>query len=193
MHVKKFFATVIMAAAVFVLTVKVDAASAQTHTVQKGDTLYKIGLHHGVSVAQLKAVNNKNGSLIMPGEQLTIPSAPTNAEKNLVARLVEAEAKGESYAGKVAVATVVFNRVESDDFPDSIHGVIYDGRQFSPVLNGTINQPASQASKDAVEEAIAYQGMDNGSLFFYNPDKVSNAYLSGKEVTVVIGNHRFAR
>ena len=48
----------------------------------------------------------------------------SNEEKDLLERLVEAEAKGESYEGKVAVATVVLNRVESSQFPDSITKVI---------------------------------------------------------------------
>ena len=119
--------------------------------------------------------------------------APNAYEKDLLSRLVEAESKGESYAGKVAVATVVLNRVESDLFPDSLHGVIYDGIQFSPVLNGTIEQPASEESKRAVDEALVYQGYDRDSLFFYNPDKAQSDYLSRKEVTTVIGDHVFMK
>ena len=68
-------------------------------------------------------------------------------EKDLFARLVEAEAKGESYEGKVAVATVVLNRVDSPEFPNSITGVINEvvgkAYAFSPVQNGEINKPAS--------------------------------------------------
>ncbi len=62
-------------------------------------------------------------------------------------RLVEAEAKGESYEGKVAVATVVLNRVESSQFPDSITKVINQKNAFSLVQNGEIKKPASSEAK----------------------------------------------
>nr|WP_255688190.1 cell wall hydrolase [Pontibacillus sp. HN14] len=168
-------------------------AHANTHTVQKGESFYKIATKYGVSSKQLQEMNDKETSVIQPGEQLKLPVVPDDYERDLLSRLVEAEAKGESYAGKVAVATVVLNRVESDLFPDSIHGVIHDGIQFSPVLNGTIKQPASAESKRAVKEALAYQGYDNESLFFYNPDKAQSDYLSEKEVTTVIGDHVFLK
>lgn len=150
-------------------------------------------MKYGAPLKQVMAMNNKDTAMIYPGEQVKIPVHASASEQDLLSRLVEAEAKGESYAGKVAVATVVLNRVESDRFPDSIKGVIYDGKQFSPVLNGSINQSASHESKRAVKEALAYQGYDNESLFFYNPDKAQSEYLRNKEVTTVIGNHYFLR
>lgn len=64
----------------------------------------------------------------------------TNNEKNLLARLVHAEAKGEPYAGKVAVADVVLNRVENKQFPDSVESVIYQKNAFQPVQNGSIQK-----------------------------------------------------
>ncbi|MFQ3544984.1 cell wall hydrolase [Halobacillus rhizosphaerae] len=173
--------------------IQAHAESNQTYTVQQGDSFYDIAQKYGISAQQLKAMNDKNGNMIYPGQTLKLPVAPTASEKNLLARLVEAEAKGESYAGKVAVATVVLNRVQSDQFPDSLYGVIYDNYQFSPVLNGTIHQPASSQSKQAVREAIAYQGYDHDSLFFYNPKKASSDYLSNRQVTTVIGNHVFMK
>ncbi|MFC0523435.1 cell wall hydrolase [Pontibacillus salicampi] len=168
-------------------------AEQSTHNVQKGESLYSIATDYGISYKQLQAMNNKSNVTIQPGESLQLPVLPSSAEKDLLARLVEAEAKGESYAGKVAVATVVLNRVESSKFPDTLYGVIHDGKQFSPVLNGTIHQPAGEESKKAVQEAVYYQGYDQESLFFYNPDKAQSDYLEDKEVTTVIGNHLFLR
>nr|WP_256521737.1 cell wall hydrolase [Halobacillus sp. A5] len=170
-----------------------SSAHAKTHTVKEGESIYSIAEQLGLSADQVQAMNNKSNGEVFPGEELKLPVVPTDGEQDLLNRLVEAEAKGESYAGKVAVATVVLNRVESDRFPDSIHGVIHDGYQFSPVLNGSINEPAGQESKDAVEEALDYQGYDQDSIFFYNPDKADSSYLSSQEVTTVIGNHVFLR
>ncbi|MGY4691220.1 cell wall hydrolase [Salibacterium sp. K-3] len=174
------------------------AQAAETHTVKEGQTLWEIAMNHGTSVIDIKAANDKSSGHVDSGETLTIPSGVSGAEQELMARLVHAEAKGESYIGKVAVATVVLNRVESSSFPDSIRGVIYDVSatgypSFSPVGNGQIHQPAGDESRKAVMEAIAYQGQGAGSLYFYNPDTASNHWIATRETTTVIGNHVFAR
>ncbi|MFS0824035.1 cell wall hydrolase [Bacillus sp. 1P02SD] len=174
------------------------SASAATHTVQSGDTFWNLGMKYGVSVLELKKMNNRTSDMIYPGEELEIPVLVTNEEKELLARLVHAEAKGEPYAGKVAVATVVLNRVDSSEFPNSIKDVIYEKASggsyaFSPVADGSINQPADEESKRAVDEALTFRGQGNGSLFFFNPDKSSNPFMMSREVTTIIGNHRFAK
>ncbi|MFZ7825017.1 cell wall hydrolase [Priestia sp. 40] len=168
-------------------------AAETTHRVKSGETLYKIGAEYGVTVKQLKEANHKSTDSINANETLTIPNSISESDKDLLARLVQAEAKGEPYAGKVAVATVVLNRVDSDSFPDSIHDVIYQGTQFTPVQNGEINKAADAEAKKAVNEALAFRGQGKGSLFFFNPDKTSNQWLRQKQVTITIGNHVFAK
>jgi len=89
---------------------------------------------------------------------LGILASISEKEKDLLARLVSVEAKGEPYAGKVAVATVVLNRVAHNDFPDTVTDVIYQKTShgsyaFTPVQNGMINQSADAESKKAVNEA----------------------------------------
>ena len=54
----------------------------------------------------------------------------------LLAALIECEAGGEPYEGKLAVGSVVLNRVASSHFPNSVVGVIYQSGQFSPVASG---------------------------------------------------------
>lgn len=173
------------------------ASAATTHQVQSGDTLWLISKKHGVSVKTLMSTNKKSSHLLFVGEKLVIPQTITAAEKDLLARLVHAEAKGEPYAGKVAVATVVLNRVDSSLFPNDIKSVIYQKDQgyfaFSPVQNGAINQPADAKAKEAVQEALAYRGMGNGSLYFYNPKTAKSTWITSREVTIIIGNHRFAK
>ncbi|MEH7087015.1 cell wall hydrolase [Neobacillus drentensis] len=118
-------------------------------------------------------------------------------EKDLFARLVEAEAKGESYKGKVAVATVVLNRVDSPEFPDSVTGVIKqvvgDAYAFSPVQNGEINKPASAESKRAVEDALSREDRLNNSIYFYNPEIAEDEWIRTRTVVKTIGNHVFAK
>jgi N-acetylmuramoyl-L-alanine amidase len=185
-----------MALSLFAFTQQSEAAS--THSVKAGESFWKIANHYGVSVTSLKSVNNHTSNLIYPGQSLTIPQSISATDKDLLARTVHAEAKGESYAGKVAVATVILNRVNHPDFPNTIKGVVYErtsngGYAFSPVQNGAINEPADASSKRAVNEALAFQGQGKGSVYFYNPSKITNDWILSREVTTVIGNHRFAK
>ncbi|MEH7128560.1 cell wall hydrolase [Neobacillus drentensis] len=187
----------ILSLSAFTLNGTTEAATT-THKVQSGDTYWKIASKYGVTVNSLLKANNKTSSLLYAGTNLVIPnSSITAAEKDLMARLVRAEAVGEPYAGKVAVATVILNRVSSPDFPNTVKGVIYERSNgyyaFTPVQNGTINRAADAASKKAVNEALAFKGKGNGSVFFYNPKTAVSKWIYSRPVTVTIGNHRFAK
>lgn len=115
-------------------------------------------------------------------------------EVDLLSRLVEAEATGESYVGRVAVAEVVLNRVNSSIFPNSIEGVVYDAGQFSPVTDGRIHMSASQSSIDAVQEAMTGTNHAGGALYFYNPAVTGFiGWFESMETTAVIGNHYFKK
>ena len=157
------------------------AASATTHHVKYGDTLWLISQRYAVNHVDIMKLNHLQSTSIHPGQVLQIPL--TAAEKDLLARLVRAEAVGEPYAGKVAVAVVVLNRVDSAGFPNSIREVIYETYEngkyyaFTPVENGEINKPADAASIRAVEEAIMLRGTGSGSLFFYNPSTASSVWI----------------
>ena len=89
-------------------------------------------------------------------------------------RLVEAEASGEDIKGKMLVANVVLNRVESSSFPDTVKEVIYqrhNGRaQFSPVATGKIDRMAvSEETVEAVERALCGEDESCGALYFVAP------------------------
>jgi N-acetylmuramoyl-L-alanine amidase len=188
-------AGVIFSMSAFTLNSKTDAASFN-HKVQNGETYWKIAKGFGVPLNSLEAANH--WSHLYPGKNIVIPNSPVSAaDKALMARLVHAEAVGEPYAGKVAVATVILNRVKSSKFPNTVPGVIYqisNGHYaFTPVENGQINQPADAASKRAVNEAIALMGRGNGSLFFYNPATAKSSWVTTRQVTVRIGHHVFAK
>ncbi|WP_073200365.1 cell wall hydrolase [Gracilibacillus kekensis] len=172
---------------------------ANAYTVKKGDSFWEIAKQQGVSVHQLLQTNNYSSSLLYPGAKLTIPATISKSEKELMARLVHAEAKGEPYAGKVAVATVILNRVDHNDFPDSINAVIHETysngaiHAFSPVANGEINKRADAEAKKAVEEAIAFRGQGQGSIYFYNPNTAVSDWIFDTKTTIKIGNHVFAK
>lgn len=122
----------------------------------------------------------------------------SSSEKDLLSRLVEAEAKGESYEGKVAVAEVVLNRVDSPEFPDTITNVVYevvgDAYAFSPVQNGEIKKPASDEAKSAVEDALSSsEERLNQAVYFYNPEIASDEWIRSRQVVKKIDNHVFAK
>lgn len=68
----------------------------------------------------------------------------TKSELRLMASIINCEAGGESFQGKLAVGIVVMNRVESKAFPNTIKKVIYQKNQFSPVRNGMLNKMLKQ-------------------------------------------------
>lgn len=115
-------------------------------------------------------------------------------EIDLLARIVRAEAQTEPFEGKVAVACVVLNRLESTKFPDTLKEVIYAPNQFQPVKNGQINKPADEESMKAVQTALSdHDHVAGESLFFYNPDIATSRWLDSRETTVVIGDHVFKK
>lgn len=70
----------------------------------------------------------------------TIVTNFTDEEFRLFVSLIFAEAQGEPYEGKLAVANVILNRIYSDEFPNNLYDVVYEPRQFSPVSNGALNK-----------------------------------------------------
>lgn len=115
-----------------------------------------------------------------------------------LARIIHAEARGESYKGQVAVGNVVLNRVKSPLFPNSIYGVIFEYTgsvpQFSPVEDGSIyNTPNSSAMK-AAEEAYNGSRPVGEATYFFNPKKASGSWIvKNKTYVTTIGNHAFYR
>lgn len=92
----------------------------------------------------------------------------------LLANLIYCEAGGEPYAGQLAVGAVVINRVLSSLFPDTVVGVIYQRKQFSPAGSGRLalalaQNKATPACYQAAQEAM--NGMTNvgNCIFFRTP------------------------
>ena len=74
-----------------------------------------------------------------------------------LARIISAESRGEPLEGQIAVGNVVLNRVDSDNYPDTIKEVIFDrnhGVQFEPVENGTVYDDPTPTSVLAAKLAL---------------------------------------
>ena len=82
-------------------------------------------------------------------------------------KIVEAEATGQDEKGKILVANVILNRVESSRFPNEIYEVIHQTNQFSPITDGRYNSVnVTSSTKTAVEKALKGEDYSNGALFF---------------------------
>jgi N-acetylmuramoyl-L-alanine amidase len=115
----------------------------------------------------------------------------TSKQLKLFAQLVYAEARGESFKGQVAVAAVVLNRIDSDQFPDTLSGVVYEPRAFSCVANGAIQNHPDKEAYRAVYAAISGWDPSQGALFYFNPDKSDSTWMRSLTVIVRIGHHVF--
>ncbi len=115
-----------------------------------------------------------------------------SADHRLLAKLVYAEARGETYKGQVAVAAVVLNRVRSASFPNTISGVIYQTNAFTCVNNGSINNTPDSSCIRAARDAMNGWDPTGGCLYYYNPKTASDSWIRTRTVKTVIGNHSFA-
>lgn len=133
------------------------------------------------------SLREKKGSLEddLEETQNKIASPETIA---LMAGILECEA-GVSYDGMIAVGTVIMNRVTSDQFPDSIRGVVYQSGQFSPVASGKLDSVLQQGPMSSAYKAAkaVLGGQRNSSvkncLYF-------NATFTGKK-GIVVGDNVF--
>ena len=109
-----------------------------------------------------------------------------------LARLVHAEARGEPYVGKGAVAAVVLNRIRSSAFPNTISGVIYQAGAFDCVADGQINLTPDADSLRAARDAMNGWDPTGGCVYYYNPATATSAWIWSREVRLRIGAHSFA-
>lgn len=93
--------------------------------IDEGETLAAIRQREEEE-RQAKLTANQ-GAVVVGGDDL-----------RLLAALIQCEAGGETYNGKLAVGAVVMNRVRSGAYPNTISSVIFASGQFTPALNGKV-------------------------------------------------------
>lgn len=120
-------------------------------------------------------------------EKAKKPAASANSDEvTLLGALIQCEAGSGSYEGMVAVGAVVMNRVRSGSYPGSISGVIYQGGQFPPALNGSVANVAASGVRSACLQAAreAINGTDNtnGALSFRSASSGYQGTIIGANV-----------
>ena len=118
-------------------------------------------------------------------------SSPNEANIELLARVINGEARGEPYEGQVAVGAVVLNRVDHPSFPNSISGVVYQKGAFTAVDDGQINAQMYASSRRAARDALNGWDPTGGAIYYYNPKTATNKWIRTREVICTIGRHVF--
>ena len=112
-----------------------------------------------------------------------------------LARIIHAESRGEPLLGKIAVGNVVMNRVEHNQFPNTIYSVIFDrkyGVQFTPIASGTIYNDPGAESVRAAKMVLEGTSVNYGILYFLNPSIATNSWIQkNRTFAFAIGNHHF--
>ncbi len=135
------------------------------------------------SVRAVEGSNSSSSNYIMTVNQ---------EERQLLARAVYSEARGETYKGQVAVASVILNRVKDPKFPNSIKRVIFEPWAFTAVHDGQFWLQPDQTAIRAVEDALKGWDPSGGATFYYNPAKVTSNWIYSRSIIKRIGRHYFA-
>lgn len=161
------------------------------------DGIYGVGTRNAVKAFQKSCGLTQDGiagskTLLYLGLDNS-SSGYSSSDINLLAKIISAEARGESYTGQVAVGAVVLNRVASSSFPDTISGVVYQQGAFDAVRDSNWSKAVVSSAKKAAQDAINGWDPTGGALYYYNPKKTSNKWILSRPVIKTIGNHVFCK
>lgn len=139
---------------------------------------------HGKTIKEIEDEERAKELKKLTKNQGAVPTSVSDV--TLLAALIQAEAGGQPYEGKVAVGAVVMNRVRSPGYPNTILGVITAPGQFPPATNGKVAgivaRGPSASCIQAAEAAVAGQTTVGGATHF---NRV------GSHAGIVIGGHVF--
>jgi len=179
------------------------SADPETDTVTVDGTDYEgsVYVENGRTYVPLRLVSNLlGGSAVwdpyLGGAAVTSTDAPYDAtELYWLSRIISAESRGESMEGQIAVGNVVLNRVASDEFPDTIPGVIFDrvdAVQFEPVENGTVYDAPTEQSVEAAMRVLDGEETVEDVMYFYAPKLSQGIWINANRTySTTIGCHRF--
>lgn len=135
--------------------------------------------------AAFAAVEVLEGTKIPEKQENAPESKITAAERELIERIVAAEARGESYEGQKAVATVIYNRCEL--WGRSVPDVLLAKAQFAKPYNGEISQSVRAAVADVFDNGnITLEGVTH-----FHATSCAPYWASSKTFAGQIGNHKF--
>ena len=153
---------------------------------QKSNGLKSDGIAGNSTLAAIGLPSSKSTSASASSKNVT-----NNKDVELVARLINGEARGEPYEGQVAVGAVILNRTTDARFPSTIAGVIYQPGAFTAIVDGQINAKIEDSSTRAARDALNGWDPSGGAVFYFNPATSTNKWIWSKTLIKIIGKHRF--
>ena len=148
---------------------------------------------NGLTVDGIAGTKTLNAMGIMTSSSSGGSSSNNSSNVTLLAKAIYGEARGEPYAGQVAVGAVIMNRVKSSKFPNTISGVIYQSGAFDAVSDGQINLNTDSTAKKAAQDALNGWDPSYGAIYYFNPSTATNKWIWSRPLTVKIGKHRFCK
>ena len=148
---------------------------------------------NGLAVDGIAGTKTLNAMGIMTSSSSGGSSSNNSSNVTLLAKAIYGEARGEPYAGQVAVGAVIMNRVKSSKFPNTISGVIYQSGAFDAVSDGQINLNPDSTAKKAAQDALNGWDPSYGAIYYFNPSTATNKWIWSRPLTVTIGKHRFCK
>lgn len=118
-------------------------------------------------------------------------SQASQNDLDMLAKIIYAKGMGESYTGKVALGSVILNRVSSDKFPDSIEKNIYQNGTYNPINDGPINREPNSTAINAARDALNGWDPTGGALYFWNPETTSSKWIWSIPIKLKIGRYLF--
>jgi spore cortex-lytic enzyme len=112
-------------------------------------------------------------------------------EIDLLSRAVYGEARGEPYIGQVAIAAVILNRMESEKFPHTVAGVVYQPGAFTAVSDGQVWLEPNETARKAVMDAINGWDPTGGCIYYFNPATATSKWIWSRPQKLKIGKHIF--
>lgn len=108
----------------------------------------------------------------------------TEEDRELLARIVYLEARGQSFSGQRAVAEVVLNRVLDSRFPDTVYEVLYAPGQFTPAKSIASTTP-TETQYEVVDCVINETPITTENTVYFATSALT------KNVFAKIGDHYF--
>lgn len=164
----------------------------------KVDGIYGVKTREGVKYFQRKNGLTVDGiagkkTLAALGISSSGESNTADADYNLLARIISAEARGETYSGQVAVGAVVLNRIEHPSFPDTLSGVVYQKGAFSCLDDGQFNVAVADSAYRAARDALNGVDPSGGAIYYYNPATATSKWIRSRPIIKTIGKHVFCK
>ncbi len=170
---------------------KYDKSYVKSQIEKGNDFTYYGGTPKKQQTKQTKKQPKKNQAKKQTA--VNVPSGYSQNDIKLMANAVHGEARGEPYAGQVAVAAVILNRVDSASFPNTVSGVIFEPRAFTAVSDGQIWLEPDDQSEEAVLDAMNGWDPSGQAIYYFNPNTATSSWIWSRPQVKQIGKHIFCK